>query len=232
MDMPRFTSAALDVPSDTAPSSRQTRRSPQDSGPVADWWARHTGGAPNDVSVLDTDEEELVTDTVAAFRAARQAGSVSDPHVREGGRDTPAAEDSLDYFAPAFRRVLGEDERAKDVQAQEGLERDEQKKDVPGTSLDYFAPAFQRVLREDGGSAAASGAAEDISETDEVTSLDYFAPAFRRVLDDQARPTTEMNNRGFSSDAQTTVLRFKEAMKDMSHRARLKRPMFFGVDRM
>lgn len=222
MNMPRFTSAALDAPSEVASSSRQDCQSPQEAGTREGWWARHTGGIPEEVSVLDTEAEDLVTDTLTAFRAALQqaenADSAPDLEVQKRDRDTSAGEGSLDYFAPAFRQVLGGEQSAETVGGGDGARREEAQPEEASDSLEYFAPAFHRALGTDAGAAAVSGAKEG-SETEENASLDYFAPAFRRVLGDQERPTTETDDRRLSTDGQTGRLRSKEVMKDMSRRA-------------
>jgi hypothetical protein len=73
-------------------------------------------------------------------------------------------------------------------------------------------------------------------KTDEDASLDYFAPAFRRALGDEKSPTTETDDRCLSIDAQKAVRRFKEAMRNVSHRAGLEVPGFlyttFSLDRI
>jgi hypothetical protein len=83
---------------------------------MADWWARRIGGGLEDVSVLDTAEDDLVTDTLTVFRGSLRQGedadSAADLKVQEPDRIPSSEEGSLDYFAPAFHRVLGEDDSA------------------------------------------------------------------------------------------------------------------------
>ena len=205
-----------------------------------DWWARHGGGAteaPNDPSSPDaTDTEEVVGDTVEAFRTALRRGdeidSATDLEDESPLSDNPSDMDSLDYFAPAFRRALGPDEN-KTEPASCADENGESAEDPSGAGLDYFGPAFHRALGTDDGAMPADETGTrpeaDASRTDNQEdvrssspSLEYFAPAFRRALGNPS--TSEEREQGGDEAAQGAVRRFKDAMKDVSHLARLELP--------
>lgn len=210
-------------------------------GPMADWWARHTSEVahPSVGEALTTHtEEEVIGDTVSAFRTALQQtdGVESPADLQSGGAseisdDAPA--DSLDYFAPAFRQVLGREERRADTHTAE-TEGDPTRaaagadEATPAASLDYFTPALPSASGQDDPADAISGAFVTLGEeigpdTDETEggerSLDYFAPAFRQVLGrrqhaDPESPETQAQE----EESEGAVKPLKEAIAGMSER--------------
>jgi hypothetical protein len=250
MNTPRSMPASSDAPSYARiPFSQHTRPlktvractpSPN-PGPMADWWARHTSGAarPSVGEALTTrTDEEVIGDTVSAFRTAlRRTDGVESPAdlqsdgATETGNDAPA--DSLDYFAPAFRRALGREERRADTHAVEtkadsaraAAGADEA---TPAASLDYFTPALPSASGQGDPSDALSGAfatlgeeaGPDTEETDAAErSLDYFAPAFRRALGRRQHADPESPEaRVQEEEPQGAVEQLKEAIEGMSER--------------
>lgn len=212
-----------------------------DPGPMADWWARHTSGGarPSVEEALTTrTDEDVIGDTVSAFRTAlRRTDGIESPAdlrcgaASEAGDDAPA--DSLDYFAPAFRQVLGREERRADTRTAE-TEADPARTDVrseetaAATSLDYFTPALPRASGQADPAGAISGAfvtlgeeaGPDTEETDAAErSLDYFAPAFRRTLGRRQHANPESPDaRVQEEEPQGAVAQLREAIEGMSER--------------
>ena len=79
-------------------------------------------------------EVPLVEDSVAVVRGAR-------PQTDPGSAADEGSTDPLDYFAPAFRRVLQTSQQ--ETAATEGAKRKEDTETQGRTeSLDYFTPAL------------------------------------------------------------------------------------------
>lgn len=171
---------------------------------MADWWARHSSGAahPSAEEALKTtpSNEDTVEDTVAAFRTAlRQADGIDSAADLQNDAATEtddAPTDSLDYFAPAFRQVLGADERCMETSGTTAENDTESgsspvQEEASTESLHYFVPALPSASGHDERGTPLGKAFSEMTESEEsnpaetpdpAQSLDYFAPAFRRVL--------------------------------------------------
>ncbi|MFB6272791.1 MAG: hypothetical protein ABEL51_07865 [Salinibacter sp.] len=248
--MPHFTSSALDSETGDRASfpqhlcflkAEQASGGPQDQASSADWWAHHTGGVPatsDEASSLDiAEDEDRVGNVVAAFRTAlRQAehvDSAAELQNNESMKDGPGATDSLNYFAPAFRRVLGGDEEEKKAEALASVENAGAEGADATDSLDYFAPAFHRALGAGDGAVSAPDA-RNVAEASEDgignrgdaedASLEYFAPAFRKALGDCGQAAPEAGEANADEEAQGAVQRFEETVEAMSPLPRLELP--------
>jgi hypothetical protein len=139
------------------------------------WSVRNVNSTPkrSGAEATGRSEKSLVEDSVAVFRGAR-------PQTDSGSAADEGSTDTLDYFAPAFRRVLGAEQQ--ETETTEGAGREEDAETQGRTeSLDYFTPAFRAVLREEAPTTKASadtGSEDKECEDDEgPASLAYFAPA-------------------------------------------------------
>lgn len=171
---------------------------PQSGAPsMADWWARHTDDE-SDASTNDAGPLRSVEDLVDAFRTALQHTEAVESAVDLCDLGSPPAStgddagSDLDYFAPAFRRVLGS-AGAPNAEASSHPRSGADKQEEATPTLDYFAPAFHDALGEPSkarGPETLAGSLDEASDRDAASdapaasddSLDYFAPAFRTAL--------------------------------------------------
>lgn len=234
---------------------------------MAEWWARHTERAASssseEASTPHTDDD-IVEDTAAAFRTAlRRTDDVESAADVQGDaaiETDDAPSDSLDYFGPAFRQALGDEEGCREEchrDAHTAETRGEgaqgtparSEEEAPAESLNYFVPALPSGSGREEQAEAVSGAfvemgeemGEDTEETENLDhSLDYFAPAFRRALGEEQRSDSDPIGLWINEEMhQGAAEQLKEVMEGISERAevsdfdlnRLTEPFFASTSR-
>lgn len=200
-------------------------------GPIADWWARHD----NDRNGASTDAPTTCPDEGVASPADLQDGQQDNQDSVSVRADDEDSSPSLDYFAPAFRQVMGDaapGASGMDTSREPASARSEAEE--PAASLNYFTAALPSATapeRESGPTGGALFALDTApaERADEASSpedsLDYFAPALRRALGHAQHP--DASSHGVQTDApraQEPVEHLKDAVKGRSEREEDEKP--------
>ncbi|MFB6098566.1 MAG: hypothetical protein ABEK84_05535 [Salinibacter sp.] len=200
--------------------------SPRDSGSGTDGWARRAGQEDASEGEAEGPTAEVgSTKTVAVFRAAlRRSDDGASPADLRKQASEQATPDSLEYFIPAFHRVLDRADRAeRDAVETEHAEKNDE------SSLEYFAPAFRRGLGttqeldeevvDERGDGSECREAPDAS----TPSLEYFEPAFRRVLGQGRGRGAEMAGDDDSGEEGRKIMKaLGTVVKDVSEQGRMR----------